>query len=269
GLLRERLHFDGVVIADGAMARNVSTAKGAALAFAAGVDIIKPDSVTLCIAMYKALHARLMRGQISMAELDRHVMRILRLKQQLRQLRQNRQTMFQPEKTSCLKRALQASVTLLRDSQGLVPLSEAAQQALIISPTLEKPGILDDNATDVYTFGDHMSLLFRQSCVRRISCTPTPEEADALLDVARQADIVIVGSEDAHLHPDYLSLINRLAALRPLIAVLLRSPYDAACISGEATVLGAFTHTADAMEAVALVLQGKIPPLGRLPLQTL
>lgn len=177
--------------------------------------------------------------------------------------------MFQPEKSSWLKRALRSSVTLLRDQHHLIPLPETIQRALIISPMLEKPGILDDNATDTYTFGDYMSLLFQAASVRRISGTPSQAETQSLLEAAKRADVVIVGSEDAHLHPDYLELINQLSALRPTVAVLLRSPYDAAGISEEATVLGAFTHTAEAMEAVALVLEGKIPPRGKLPIHCL
>ncbi len=268
-LLRERLHFQGVVIADGAMARNVSTAKGAVLAFNADVDILKPDSIMLCCAMYKALHTKLVRGKIPMEELDRRVMRVLCLKQQLAQLQSQRITMSQPEKNDWLRRTLRSSVTLLRDKHQLVPLPAGEARALIISPLLEKPGILDDNATDIYTFGDYMSLLFHEAHVRRVSSAVSPHETVALLEAAAQADIVIIGSEDAHRHPNYLELVNRLSALRPTVAVLLRSPYDAAVISPEATVIGAFTHTAAAMEAVALVLEGKIPPRGRLPLQTL
>lgn len=267
-LLRERLGFDGVVIADGAMARNVSNAKGAMLAFRAGVDILKPDSIAFCIAMYKALESRLQRGKITMEELDRHVLRILCLKHQLSCLRSQRKTMFQPEKSSWLKRALRAGVTLLRDPQGLIPLPGSAAKALIISPLMEKPGILDDNATDIYTLGDHMALLFQRADVRRASGSPSQREIQELLEAARQADIILIGSEDAHLHPDYLELINRLCALRPTIAILLRSPYDADGISENAAVIGAFTHTPDAMEAVARVLAGELPPLGRLPLRT-
>lgn len=266
-LLRERLGFDGVVMADGAMASNVSNAKGAMLAFSAGVDILKPDSISFCIAMYKALHTRLQRGKITMEELDRHVFRILCLKEQLADLQKRRRAMFQPEKSSWLKRALRASVTLLRDRQGLIPLPADAAKALIISPLLEKPGILDDNATDIYTLGDHMALLFQEAEVRRVSSSPSPREAQALLEAAQQADIILIGSEDAHLHPDYLTLINRLCALRPTIAILLRSPYDAAGICEDAAVIGAFTHTPDAMEAIALVLSGKLQPQGQLPIQ--
>ena len=90
-----------------------------------------------------------------------------------------------------------------------------------------------------------------------------------LLEAARQADIILIGSEDAHLHPDYLALINRLCELHPTIAILLRSPYDAVGIREDATVIGAYTHTPDAMEAIALVLSGKLQPHGRLPLHAL
>ena len=266
-LLREQLNFSGVVIADGAMAPNISNAKGALLAFNAGVDIIKPDSIAICCAMYKSLHTKLMRGKISMDELDRHVMRILCLKQQLALLKKQRQIMSQLEKSSWLKRALRSSVTLLRDQRNLVPLPADKAKALIISPRLEKPGILDDNATDIYTFGDYMSLLFSEAHVRRVSGFFSQAEEQALLDAARKVDIVIIGSEDAHLHPHYLNLINRLSEICPTIAVLLRSPYDAALLHKSVTVIGAFTHTAAAMEAVALVLEGKIPPRGKLPLE--
>ena len=175
--------------------------------------------------------------------------------------------MSQLEKSSWLKRALRSSVTLLRDQRNLVPLPADKAKALIISPRLEKPGILDDNATDIYTFGDYMSLLFSEAHVRRVSGFFSQAEEQALLDAARKVDIVIIGSEDAHLHPHYLNLINRLSEICPTIAVLLRSPYDAALLHESVTVIGAFTHTAAAMEAVALVLEGKIPPRGKLPLE--
>lgn len=266
-LLRDKLGFSGVAIADGAVAEQYPFAKAALMAFKAGIDIIVHSSIRHQVVAWKALMAALRKGKITQEELDEHVLRVLLLKAHVKACRESRETLFELEKSTIVKRTMQKSVTLLRDPLGLVPLNGRFRRALIVSPVLESLSILDGNSKELNTFGDHMALLFPAARVRRVSLSPEPEEAAELTALAKEADLVVIGSENANEFPRYLKLINELAALRPTIVVSLRFAYEATAIDASATVLGAFTFINPAMEAVADVLSGALTPVGELPIR--
>ncbi len=265
-LLRDKLGFTGVAIADGAVAEQYPFAKATMLAFKAGTDIIVHSSIRHQITAWKALMNGLRKGKFTLEELDEHVRRILKLKAHVKACRENRETLFELEKSTIVRRTMQKSVTLLRDPLHLVPLGDKYRRALIVSPVLESLSMLDGNSKEFNTFGDHMALLFPQAKVRRVSLAPTGEEREELTSLAAESDVVVIGSENANEFPQYLSLINTLAALRPTIVVSLRFAYEATVIDPKATVLGAFTFINQAMEAVADVLSGRLQAEGEVPI---
>ncbi len=267
GLLREKLGFDGVVISDGAVAEQYPFVKAALMAFKAGTDIIVHNSIRHQVVAWKALMNALLKGKITEEELNGHVLRILMLKAHIKTCRENRETLYDLEKGTIVRRVMQKSITLLRDPLGLVPLNNRFQKALIVSPILESLSMLDGNTKEFNTFGDHMALLFPSATVRKVSLAPSSAEQEELASLAQASDVVIIGSENANEFPRYLALINALAALRPAIVVSLRFAYEATVIDPRVTVLGAFTFINQAMEAAADVLSGRLKASGDLPIR--
>jgi beta-N-acetylhexosaminidase len=85
GLLRDTLHFQGVIISDtlwmGGISNTYSLAQAAVLAVKAGTDLLLgPRGVADTQTMLYGLHQAVMSGQISESQIDASVMRILALK---------------------------------------------------------------------------------------------------------------------------------------------------------------------------------------------
>jgi beta-N-acetylhexosaminidase len=85
GLLRNTLHFQGVIISDtlwmGGISDTYSLAQAAVLAVKAGTDLLLgPRGVADTQTMLSGLHQAVMSGQISQRQIDASVMRILALK---------------------------------------------------------------------------------------------------------------------------------------------------------------------------------------------
>lgn len=86
GTLREELGYDGVVITDdlemGAIEQNYGSGEAAVMALEAGADIIlfghTPDKAS---EAYGAIQTAVETGRLSEAEIDEHVLRILKLKE--------------------------------------------------------------------------------------------------------------------------------------------------------------------------------------------
>lgn len=266
GLLREKMGFGGVVIADGAVADRFTSSKAAMAAFNAGVDIVVHQSLNYHITIYKALMNALKKGRITESALDGHARRILLLKAHVKACFAQRKELFELAKSASLRQILHQGMSLLRDPGGLVPLPTRYQRGLVISPQLETFSVLDGNSKEINTFGDHLALLFPHAQVIQASLSPSPQEVDAILAAAQAADVVLIGSENANEFPRYLEMINALCALRPTVVISLRSAYEATAIDSTATVIGAFTRTNLAMGAVAGVLAGRRPPMGSVPI---
>ncbi|MFB6848791.1 glycoside hydrolase family 3 N-terminal domain-containing protein [Streptomyces sp. NPDC056373] len=133
GLLRERWGFEGLVMADGLAVDRLARITGdkitaGALALRAGIDLSLWDEG------FTHLEEAVERGLVSEEDLDRAVARVLRLKFRL--------GLFEQPCTACpfpdpaagreLSTALaRAAVTLLRDDQGVLPLTAASRVAVL------------------------------------------------------------------------------------------------------------------------------------------
>jgi beta-N-acetylhexosaminidase len=82
---------------------------------------------------------------------------------------------------------------------------------------------------------------------------------------ASQADVVLVGLVNAAQFPDQGRLLARLRAVRPVVALVLRDPYDAGGIPPGIDVLATYSTQDASMEALAAGLFGEEPFPGRLP----
>lgn len=117
GLLRDKLHFDGVVITDdltmGAIKEHYSMGEAAVQAINAGVDIVLVcHGYTNYIAVLEALRKAVETGALPMARIDQAVHRVLRLK-----CRYN----------------LRDNPTEVPDIQGLNSMAEAIKNCLTVS----------------------------------------------------------------------------------------------------------------------------------------
>ncbi|HEY3522289.1 MAG TPA: glycoside hydrolase family 3 N-terminal domain-containing protein [Candidatus Limnocylindrales bacterium] len=157
----------------------------------------------------------------------------------------------------------EASVTLVRDSQGSLPLSVGP--VLVVAP---RPVDLTPADTSSYLqLGLADALRERGLEAESLEMPLDPSSADVHGIVARAAGrTVICGTIDAAVHRGQAALVEALlAAGRPTVAVALRTPYDLVAYPSVGTYACTFGIQPPSIEALADALVGRIPFRGRLP----
>ena len=93
-------------------------------------------------------------------------------------------------------------------------------------------------------------------------------DIDRVLADVRAANRLILATRGAHLQPDQLRLARAiLAAAKRAVLICLRSPFDAAALSGAEVVLCTCGDSAPSLEAALDALLGAFEPSGRLPVE--
>lgn len=261
-LLREELGFQGLIATDslemGALAENgYPPPIGAVLAFAAGADLLlfNRDHV-----MHKEVFANLLRavkeGEISQAQLDRSIQRILETKAKFGILN----PVLIPDPTQVDKliaigkhRALalqlaRNAITLLKDDASLLPLKTGEPLLVIETAATKGLGAL----LEAPTF--------------EIKNDPDDTAITNALQVTHEGCKVILTTLDASFYPGQIRLVNELLAINPnIIIVSVRTPYDIGVLPEIPAALAAYGNNPPSLQAIADVLTGKVEAAGVLP----
>lgn len=267
GLLRDSLHFQGLVATDalsmGAIVKEVGAEEAPILAFLAGSDLLlMPSDVGKAIdAMVQAVGS----GRISRERLDRSVRKILELKQRLG-LFEHREVdvanvasvVGKAEFRALGEASTQRSITLLKDSLGTVDSIRTGKRNI----TLVVYG--DAGSTLGTTFAAEMRR--RGHTIRLLRTTPdaTTAQRDSLVVSAGRGDMIVFatsvravsGKGTIALPPDAAHLIVDLTSRRPTVMVSFGSPYLISQVPTVPSYLLAWSNNTTSELAVANALNG-------------
>jgi beta-N-acetylhexosaminidase len=264
GLLRDKLGFQGLIATDslemGALGENgYSPPVGAALAFAAGADILLFNRDH---RMHKEAFANVVQavkeGRVSQERLDSSVRRILQAKQKFHVL--DPVLAADPSKVSFSTAEHHAlafelarnAITLLKDNASLLPL-KPGEPLLVIETTAAKG------------LGALLSAITLE-----IKNDPDASAIAAALDMRRDGCKVVFATTDARFYPGQAKLVTELAEKTPnLVIVAVRTPYDASMFPTVPTALAAYGSNPPTLQAIADVLMGKSKASGVLPVTLL
>jgi beta-N-acetylhexosaminidase len=273
-LLRRRLGFDGVSITDAlnmeAIPQGAGQVDAVLAALAAGVDLLltAPDA---------AARDRIERGIAAAAAagvLDGE--RVRRSADRVRELAGWLAGFDQPDLSvvGCAEhRAIAAelaarSITLVRDGDVRIPLRPAAGAriaAIMPAPTDQTPA---DTSSTVPP-GLARALRGHHGAVDEfiVGHAPTDNEITAVQAAVADHDIVIVGTTAALIEPRQASLVEAtLAAARgAVVTIALRTPFDLAAYPASRTHLSTYGILEPSLDALADVIFGLAPAVGRLP----
>ncbi|MEU8227911.1 glycoside hydrolase family 3 N-terminal domain-containing protein [Kribbella sp. NPDC048915] len=270
GILREQLKFDGVIITDSLGMQGVRDKYGDAeiplRAIEAGVDqLLMPVDPGLA---YNSVLDAVRGGRISEQRIDESVTRILKLKHSgglvadpYVDLSRITKVVGTPANYAEAQRIADRSTTLLRNDDGLLPLSPAPRSIVVAgySPATLAAALQKRGATTV---------------VKDTGTQPSDAKITDALAAADAADLTVVltnkawDTEVTDKQARQQQLVNRLLATgRPVIVVPVRDPYDVAYFDDPTTTLVTYGSTAVSMEALAKVLYGEIAPTGKLPVE--
>ena len=265
GLLREELHYDGVVITDSLGMAGVrqlhSDAEIPVLALKAGVDqLLMP--VNLELAVTSVLNA-VRSGEISESRIDQSVLRILRMKflrgmltHPLVDVNAVPGVVGSPANLAAAQEITDRTTTVVRNDDGVLPLRSRPTSALVTG------------WGDTTTAALAERLTARGAATARLVTGSAPTEAQiaAAEQAASQAEVVVLLTNALSKQPAQQALLARLLATgRPVVAVAVQNPYDVGY--GAPTWLATYSYGAVSMESLAKVVYGEVGPRAKLPVE--
>lgn len=202
-------------------------------------------------------------GTISEQRLDASVTRILTLKARLGLFSNPYTTQHavqawvgNPGQLATAADVAQRSLTLLKNQGRVLPLRPWSGQHVLVTGWGSS-----STATLASNLSDHGVM----TSVAYTGSDPGASAINAAVAAAKQSDAVVVTTNDAWGDTGQRTLVKDLAGTgKPVIAVALDTPYDAAYVTAAPTFLGAYGYQPATLTAVANTIFGA-NPVGRLP----
>jgi beta-N-acetylhexosaminidase len=271
-LLRDTLGFGGLAITDAlnmkGVSANYSPGNLEVEAFVAGNDILLfPEDVPAAV---KALTKALEEGQITMADLDQRVLRILKAKAwaglnhyQATPTKNLISDLNSDQARWVLQMITEQRLTLLRNQDSLLPFKTGVQPDLALVD-------LGRNSTSAFQqqlkeFGDFESYV--------VSDQNGASRYAEILAKAAAHEVVAVGlfgmnrsaKQQYGVSESEQAFIRQLAAKTRVILVLFGSPYAAELFDAPQHLLVSYDELADGQRGAARALFGQLPVRGRMP----
>ena len=299
-VLRHEWGYDGMVVTDWASAGEMvphgfcaDRKEAAEKAVNAGVDMEMVSATFI-----ENLEALVKEGKVSETAIDEAVRNILRLKFRLGLFdnpyaRVDASVKYAPEHLAKAREAAEQSVILLKNEQGILPLTDQIRTIAVVGPMADAPHdqlgtwCFDGEKAHTQTplkalreqYGDKVRILYEPGVA--YSRDKRTDGIARAVNIARNADVVIafVGEEailsgeahslaDLNLKGAQPELLSALAATgRPLVTVFMagRPLTIARQVEESDAVLYAFHPGTMGGPALANILFGKVVPSGKTP----
>jgi beta-N-acetylhexosaminidase len=256
GLLRDTLHYDGVVITDALDAAALAGLPAGRVvldAIEAGNDqLLMPANVPGAI---RTVLDAVAAGTVTEARIDQSVRRILQMKTRLGLFRDPyvpTPVVGTPAHLQTMADIAARSVTSLRDAA--LPL-QAGHDVLVTGWGASATQTL---ATSLAERGLNATRLYAES--------PSDAVIAQAVAAARSADVTVVTTCNAWGDIDQQNLVTALLATgEPVVVAAVGGPYDIASFPQVSTYLATYGHQPMSMAALADVLSGRAEATGRLP----
>ncbi|WP_337099035.1 glycoside hydrolase family 3 protein [Paenibacillus sp. YIM B09110] len=271
GLLREELGYDGIVVTDclemSAIDEFYGPGPGAVQALRAGADmVLVSHTYEKQLAALEAVASAVESGELAMDRIDEAVGRVMALKEKLAldepllPWEDARKEIATEDNQAVAARWSEASVTLVKNEGGLLPLSRTAR-TLVLWPDIVPVSVADEMLSGQGTLGDFLGQFHSNQVERRLS----DRHALAELDTFEQ---IVVVTYDASKHPlerDISREVVKLAGDRT-VAVSVRNPLDLLLYPDVLAYIAVYECRPLALAAAAKALVGELKPQGKLPL---
>ncbi|WP_274365706.1 beta-N-acetylhexosaminidase [Paenibacillus thermotolerans] len=278
-LLREELIFDGVITTDcmemNAISEHYGTVEASIMALEAGADLVLiSHRIDRQRAALEAIEAAVVGGRIPMERIDESVRRVVRLKAK-RGLLGGGAGAVSPEALASVgsaghmevaRAASEASITLVRNEGGVVPLKRVRTLAVTVAATAQT--IADDELSAKSGLGAALASYGLDCADVVLSAEEVGQRSAEIVEAGAAGDVaqIVVGVYNASFHPAQIQLVRELQALgKPLAVVALRSPYDLLALGDVPAYVAAYENRPLSVQSSAKALLGLIPFRGKLP----
>ena len=267
GMLREELGFQGVIATDSLRMEGVrkkySDAEIAIRAVEAGADVLLDPQQP--VVQYEAVLDAVRDGRLSERRIDQSVRRILSMKVErgvvadpLVEVGEVARTVGSPAHLARAQEITDGTPTLVTDDADLVPLPSGS--------TL----VTGFGATGVPLLAGKLTARGHRAEGYATTGTPTAELISTAVARAAAHDTVVVMTSSAtrsRAQQDLVAALQRTG--KPVLVVAVANPYDISVLPGVQSYLTTYSTTPVALESVARLLDGAIPPQGTLPVDIL
>ena len=276
GILREKLGFQGIVVTDGMTMQGItnhySPSEAAVLSIEAGVDcILVPSDFE---KSFDGVLEAVKSGRISGERLDSSVRRVLAAKSWLG-IDRNRfvdvtrvpDVVGSPEADSIAQSMCDASVTLLKNKEGIVP--------LLLPKKIQIVTLTNEYSSEVgQELQSGLQSRHPLTSIVHLFDGSGNEETQNVLRTLNESDVVVLavylsigawrGKLD--LSPRLMDFLRRLATLhKPIITVAFGDPYVIAKLPDTHVVMTPYAGHGRAERSVAAALVGDFDIKGKLP----
>lgn len=281
GVIRKKMGFEGIVETDAMRMRAIQdlygTAQASVMAVQAGCDLVLlRGDMAHFMDGYTAILDAARRGEIVMQDIDDAVGRVLRAKARLGLFDRpcvdaaRADVIVGCEEHRQISRMLaEKSVTLLRNGAGVIPIAPKAEtKILVVSVEPQKIGAAQDPVQSVDMLIRAVQAEHGRVTGKMLSLNPTPQEIATAVNMAANADVVVVGTCNAILYGRQIELVRALRALgKTLVVVAMESPYDITEFPEVESYVCTYGCAYDAMAAAAKVIFGTLQATGKLPVR--
>lgn len=262
-LLRERLGYEGVICTDdvemGAIMDNFEPRKIGELAVKAGNDmILMCHTPAFQDEVVAGIVAAVERGEIPMAQIDASMARIDRMHEAMARYEREARPVPREQWAAQALDLARSTIRVAADPDGLLPLDRTRSYALV-EPRTETFTKADLTGANEVGLAERLTARGIRN-VKRIGVPSDPDAADvaAALAEAESCDAVLLCTVNAHLREGQLALARALVgAGKPLVALVMRNPYDEPVLPAEATRVLACSMADSSLEALAERLAGE------------
>jgi beta-N-acetylhexosaminidase len=279
GVLRDEMHFGGVLFTDamtmGGVARRYGATEPLIMALEAGADVLLmprsiPDAIETVMTAVKS-------GRLSEARIDASVRRILTAKARAG-LRQGRLVDLNavdrivdiPQHTLIADEVAERSITLAQDRMNIVPLTRDSTRRIVVITYAETSDLVAGR-----TFNPIITERLRKAETIRVDGRTTDNEYAALATRTDSADLILVS---AYVSPmeftgtvgaqaGFSQFVEKIALSgKPIIVLSFGSPYLLSAFPSVSSYLLAWGGSPISQRAAALAVLGEREIDGRLPI---
>ncbi len=271
-ILKQRMHFEGLVITDAlnmkGVAKYYSPGQADLEAFLAGNDILLfSENVPAAIALIKQAVSE---GKITETELNSRVLKILKWKQfaglnQYRPIDLNNleNDLKGEENKGLLQQVADNTVTIVTDTKKRIPLLSAKKTIAIT--------IGESNSSK---WSAYLKANYIDNILKTEKNSPDKTQQILLKKVAAYSTVIISlhqpkiwSQQNAGYTPNDFKLINLLAATKNVIVVGFCNPYALQYISNKATIVAAFEDLDPYHQSAMAIITGQLKPTGKVPVR--
>ncbi|MBI3174113.1 MAG: glycoside hydrolase family 3 C-terminal domain-containing protein [Chloroflexi bacterium] len=273
GILRRDLGFDGVIVTDAmdmhAIRQGEFLGADSIRAVNAGADLLL---VTADPEDHRRVHTTLSKaaqsGQLNAEELRASVERIAALKAWLsNQPVPDLSVVRCADHLRVADEIAEASITLVHDDAKLLPLNLSSEKRIAVivpkpldlTPADTSSYVTPQLAAAIRAYHPHVDEFI-------IPYALQPADITAVLERAREYDLIVIGTLNAYNQEGQTALVRELLKGQiPTIVVALRLPYDLMAFPEAKTYLCTYSILEPSMRALAKTLFGQNQARGRLP----